>query len=278
VAATVLGADGRFRGQVAPGAARFSRKEQDELPRVAGARSAQGLIFLKRSGMSRGSGRQVPPSGAVEQLGTRERGDLAIDRGGPDHVTSPALDRVRQDVAGGWLVRDGALEQLWVSTLSRMFERDPSPARSAAMHHPFTSAHRRHAACYASESVRARARAYDDGAHGTELAAAASPHQRLRAVSRKSLTPARDRRRDGAAAFRVPARARTRAGRSTATAGSRWRSIEAAMLLAGPDRVARRDIAFPKIDRRARPCSEGAPVASGETCTSSPEVHDGGAE
>jgi aspartyl-tRNA synthetase len=35
VAAAVLGAGGRFRGLVAPGGARFSRKEQDELQALA---------------------------------------------------------------------------------------------------------------------------------------------------------------------------------------------------------------------------------------------------
>jgi aspartyl-tRNA synthetase len=88
---------------------------------------------------------------------------------GPDHVTSPALDRLRQDVARRLdLVPEGALELLWVVDFP-MFERDPVTGALAAMHHPFTSAQPDDVPLLATEPWRARARAYDVVLNGTEL-------------------------------------------------------------------------------------------------------------
>ncbi len=169
VAAAVFGAGGRFRGLVAPGGARFSRKEQDELQGLAKGAGAQGAIFLKHAG-----GRLEGPTAkflradAAASLGLTD-GDLAVIVAGPDHVTSPALDRVRQEVARRLdLVPAGALELLWVVDFP-MFERDAATGALAAMHHPFTSAHPDDLPLLATEPWRARARAYDVVLNGTEL-------------------------------------------------------------------------------------------------------------
>jgi len=169
VAATVLGAGGRFRGLVAPGGARFSRKEQDELQALAKSAGAQGAIFLKRVGDKlEGPTAKFLRDEAAAALGLAD-GDLAVIVAGPDHVTSPALDRVRQEVARRLaLVPEGALELLWVLDFP-MFERDPATGALAAMHHPFTSAQPDDRALLASEPWRARARAYDVVLNGTEL-------------------------------------------------------------------------------------------------------------
>lgn len=169
VAAAVLGAGGRFRRLVAPGGARFSRKEQDELQALAKGAGAQGAIFLKRGGdkLEGPTAKFLRPDAAAA-LGLAD-GDLAVVVAGPDHVTSPALDRVRQDVARRLdLVPDGALELLWVVDFP-MFERDPAAGTLAAMHHPFTSAQPDDLPLLAAEPWRARARAYDVVLNGTEL-------------------------------------------------------------------------------------------------------------
>ncbi|HZF68793.1 MAG TPA: aspartate--tRNA ligase [Gemmatirosa sp.] len=169
VAAAVLGAGGRFRGLVAPGGARFSRKEQDELQALARGAGAQGVIFLKRvAGKLEGGPAKFLRPDAADALGLAE-GDMALVVAGPDHVTSPALDRVRQDIARRLgLVPEGALELLWVVDFP-MFERDPRTGALAAMHHPFTSAMPEDAALLDTEPWRARARAYDVVLNGTEL-------------------------------------------------------------------------------------------------------------
>ncbi|WP_284351771.1 aspartate--tRNA ligase [Roseisolibacter agri] len=169
VAATVLDAGGRFRAVVAPGGAKFSRKEQDELTAMAKGAGAQGIIFLKRHGDAlEGPVAKFLRPDAIARLGLND-GDLALVVAGPDHVTSPALDRLRQEVARRLdLVPADAHELLWVVDFP-MFERDPKTGALAAMHHPFTSAQPEDRALLASEPWRARARAYDVVLNGTEL-------------------------------------------------------------------------------------------------------------
>ncbi|HEY0779279.1 MAG TPA: aspartate--tRNA ligase [Gemmatirosa sp.] len=168
-AESVFGAGGRFRGFVAPGAARFSRKEQDELTALARGAGAQGAIVLKLTGGTlEGPISKFLRPDAAAQLGL-EDGAAAVIVAGPDHVTSPALDRLRQDVARRLeLVRDDALELLWVVDFP-MFERDPATGALAAMHHPFTAGQPDDLPLLATEPWRARARAYDVVLNGTEL-------------------------------------------------------------------------------------------------------------
>ena len=169
VAATVLDAGGRFRGFVAPGGARFSRREQDELQALAKGAGAQGAIFLKRAGDKlEGPTAKFLRGDAAGALGLDD-GDLAVIVAGPDHVTSPALDRLRQEVARRLdLIPADSLELLWVLDFP-MFERDPATGALAAMHHPFTSAQPDDLPHLAGEPWRARARAYDVVLNGTEL-------------------------------------------------------------------------------------------------------------
>ncbi|GJG88592.1 aspartate--tRNA(Asp/Asn) ligase [Gemmatimonadetes bacterium T265] len=168
-AADVFAAGGRFRAFVAPGGARFSRKEQDEFTALAKGAGAPYAIVLKQvDGRLEGSAAKFLRADAAAQLGLTD-GAAAVVVPGPDHVTSPALDRLRQDVARRLgLVRDDALELLWVVDFP-MFERDPATGALAAMHHPFTSAQPEDLPLLASEPWRARARAYDVVLNGTEL-------------------------------------------------------------------------------------------------------------
>ena len=160
---------GRFRAFVAPGGARFSRKEQDEFTALAKSAGAPFAIVLKQvDGKLEGSAAKFLRDDAAAQLGLSD-GAAAIIVSGADHTTSPALDRLRQDVARRLdLVRDDALALLWVVDFP-MFERDPATGALAAMHHPFTSAQPDDRALLATEPWRARARAYDVVLNGTEL-------------------------------------------------------------------------------------------------------------
>ena len=168
-AADVFASGGRFRAFVAPGGARFSRKEQDEFTALAKAAGAPFAIVLKRvGGKLEGSAAKFLRADAADQLGIADDG-AAIIVPGPDRVTHAALDRLRQDVARRLdLVREDALELLWVVDFP-MFERDPVTGALAAMHHPFTSAQPEDLPLLASEPWRARARAYDVVLNGTEL-------------------------------------------------------------------------------------------------------------
>jgi aspartyl-tRNA synthetase len=194
VAATVIDAGGRFRGIVAPGAARFSRKEQDELQALAKGAGAHGAIFLKRvDGKLEGGPAKFLRADAAEALGIAD-GDAAIIVAGPDHVTSPALDRIRQDVARRLdLVREGVNELLWVVDFP-MFERDPKTGALAPMHHPFTSCMPEDLPLLESAPHEARARAYDVVLNGTELGGGSirisDPAQQSRIFSLLGIDPA----------------------------------------------------------------------------------------
>ncbi len=255
VAATVLGAGGRFRGLVAPGGARFSRKEQGELEALAKGAGAHGAIFLKRAGdrLEGGPAKFLRPD-AAEALGLGD-GDLAVIVAGPDHVTSPALDRVRQEVARRLgLVREGALEFLWVVDFP-MFERDPATGALAAMHHPFTSAQPEDLPHLAGEPWRARARAYDVVLNGTELGGGSvrisDAQQQAQVFSLLGIDEATARARFG---FLLEA---LRAG-APPHGGIALGFDRIAMLLAGAGSL-RDVIAFPKTTA-ARALFEGAPT------------------
>ncbi len=168
-AAELLAGGGRYRGFVAPGGARFSRKEQDEFTALAkGAGAAFAIVLKQVDGRLEGSAAKFLGADAASQLGLID-GAAAVIVGGPDYVTSPALDRLRQDVARRLdLVPGRALELLWVVDFP-MFERDPATGALAAMHHPFTSAQPEDLPLLAAEPWRARARAYDVVLNGTEL-------------------------------------------------------------------------------------------------------------
>ena len=169
IATAAIEAGGRVRGLRVPGGAALSRKQVDEIELVAKSAGAGGLIRLKRvNGALEGGPAKFLAPDAADALGLAD-GELGLFAAGPDHVTSPALDRVRQDVARRLeLVGDGRRELLWVVDFP-LFERDPATGALAAVHHPFTAPHPDDLALLDGEPHRARALAYDLVLNGTEL-------------------------------------------------------------------------------------------------------------
>ena len=160
---------GRVRGIRVPGGAALSRKQLDEIDAIAKGAGARGLLRVKRvNGVIEGAVGKALGEGqsAALQLG---EGDLGLYVAGPDHVSSPALDRVRQDVAQRLaLVPADVNAFVWVTDFP-MFERDPATGALAAMHHPFTAPHPDDVGLLTTEPWRARALAYDLVLNGTEL-------------------------------------------------------------------------------------------------------------
>jgi aspartyl-tRNA synthetase len=104
----------------------------------------------------------------VERLGIAP-GDLTLFVAAPDHVSNPALDRVRQEAARlRGLVPDGVLAFVWVTDFP-LFERDPETGALGAVHHPFTSPALDDLSELDRTPERARAIAYDVVLNGTEL-------------------------------------------------------------------------------------------------------------
>jgi aspartyl-tRNA synthetase len=169
ITTAALDAGGRVRGIRVPGGAALSRKQVDEIESEAKKGGAAGLLRLKFvNGAFDGPVAKFLPDGANQQLGLAE-GELALFVAGPDRVSSPALDRVRQDVARRMnLIPESALNFLWVTDFP-MFERDAVTGALGPVHHPFTSPMPADLPLLDSAPERARAQAYDCVFNGNEL-------------------------------------------------------------------------------------------------------------
>jgi aspartyl-tRNA synthetase len=164
-----LEAGGRVRGIRVPGGAALSRKQVDELEAAAKSAGAFGLLRIKHvNGALDGPAAKFLAEGAAARLGLAE-GDLGLYVAGPDRYSSPALDRVRQEVAHRMqLVPSGVNAFVWVTEFP-MFERNPDTGALAAVHHPFTAPNPEDLDLLETEPWKARAQAYDLVLNGTEL-------------------------------------------------------------------------------------------------------------
>jgi aspartyl-tRNA synthetase len=169
IAKQAIAAGGRVRGIVVPNAGVLSRKQVDELEAEAKSAGAGGLIRLKRSGAGlEGAAAKFMGEGAGDALQIPE-GALALFVAGPDRITNPALDRVRQDLAVRLhLIPEGRHDFLWVLDFP-MFDQDPATGALGAVHHPFTAPHPDDVGLLHSSPEKARALAYDVVMDGLEL-------------------------------------------------------------------------------------------------------------
>ena len=169
ITSSAIAAGGRVRGIVLPGGAALSRKQVDELEALAKAAGAAGLLRLKRvNGTLEGPAAKFLPPEAAERLGLRD-GDLALFAAAADRLTSPVLDRVRQEAARRLdLIPEGALSFLWVTDFPA-FDRDPATGAVTAVHHPFTSPNPEDLDGLEADPTAARALAYDVVLNGMEL-------------------------------------------------------------------------------------------------------------
>jgi aspartyl-tRNA synthetase len=162
-------AGGRVRGIRVPGGAALTRKQVEEIEAAARMLGAAGLLRLKRTGGTlEGAAAKFLPPDAAARLGL-EDGDLALFVAGPDHISSPSLDRVRQEVAKRLdLIPSGLNRFLWVIDFP-LFERDPATGALGSVNHPFTAPHPDDLHLLDTAPERVRALAYDMVLNGTEL-------------------------------------------------------------------------------------------------------------
>jgi aspartyl-tRNA synthetase len=169
ISRSAIEAGGRVRGIRVPGGASLTRKQLDEIESAARSLGAAGLLRLKAAGgtLEGGPARHLGP-GAAAALGLSE-GDLGLFVAGPDRVTGPALDRVRQELARRLdLIPAGANRFVWIVDFP-LFERDPATGGLLSVNHPFTAPHPEDLALLDTAPERARALAYDMVLNGTEL-------------------------------------------------------------------------------------------------------------
>jgi aspartyl-tRNA synthetase len=162
-------AGGRVRGIRVSGGAALTRKQVDEIEAVAQSLGAAGLLRLKYAGGTLdGPPAKFLPPDAAARLGLSE-GDLSLFVAGPDRVSNPALDRVRQEVGRRLgLIPEGENRFVWIIDFP-LFERDPATGTLNSVNHPFTAPHPADLALLDSAPERVRALAYDMVLNGTEL-------------------------------------------------------------------------------------------------------------
>jgi aspartyl-tRNA synthetase len=165
---------GEVRGFVVPGAARYSRRELDELVEQAKQLGAGGLVWVRA------------PEGAVQSSALKAAGeatlrralevakagptDLLLMASGKREAASKILGQLRLQIARRENLLDpSAFAFLWVVDFP-MFEWVEEEKRHEFMHHPFTSPLESDASLLESDPGRARARAYDLVLNGSEIA------------------------------------------------------------------------------------------------------------
>jgi aspartyl-tRNA synthetase len=169
-----LAAGGEVRGFTVPNAARYSRRELDELVDQARQLGAAGLVWARRhDGSVQSSALKAAGDAAIRRaLELAEAGpaDLVLMASGRREAASKLLGQLRLAVARKeGLLDPGAFAFLWVVDFP-MFEWLEDEQRYEFMHHPFTSPLESDAALLESDPGRARARAYDLVLNGSEIA------------------------------------------------------------------------------------------------------------
>ncbi len=257
VTRTALDAGARVRGLVIPGGAAWSRKQVDELEALAKGAGAGGLLRLRHAdGAYDGPLAKFLTDNARDTLALRD-GDLALFVAAADRVSSPALDRVRQECARRLaLIDERAQRFLWVLDFP-MFDADPDTGALAAVHHPFTASHPDDMREHPDTPDRWRALAYDVVLNGTELGGGSirtsDPAVQSRMFALLGITdPAEQERRFG---FLLEGLR----GGAPPHGGIAMGFDRIAMLLSGAGSL-RDVIAFPKTTA-ARSLFEGAPVS-----------------
>ncbi|MGH7508009.1 MAG: aspartate--tRNA ligase [Gemmatimonadales bacterium] len=169
ISRSAIQAGGRVRGIRVPGGAELTRRQVDEIEAAARSAGAAGLLRLKAAGgeLEGGPARYLAPSSATS-LGLAD-GDLCLLVAGPDNVSNPALDRVRQELAQRLkLVPEGGNQFVWIVDFP-LFERDPATGTLSAVNHPFTAPHPDDIPLLETAPEKVRALAYDMVLNGTEL-------------------------------------------------------------------------------------------------------------
>jgi aspartyl-tRNA synthetase len=169
-AAAAAAVDGvRVRALPVPGGSTLSRKDVDQFAEVAKQLGGAGLAWVKRQGeqISGSVGKHFTAE-VLSRLGVGD-GDAALVTVGPDRVTAPVLDRIRQEVIRRLAPPPRMAHAFcWVVDFP-LFEPDPETGRPVFAHHPFTSPHAEDVPKLEAEPFACRALHYDAVYNGNEL-------------------------------------------------------------------------------------------------------------
>jgi aspartyl-tRNA synthetase len=159
----------RVRGLAVKGGGALSRKDVDQLADAAKQLGGAGLAWVKRQGEQiSGSVAKHFTADALGTIGVGD-GDAGLMTVGPDRVTSPVLNRVRQEVIHRLGVKPKSAHAFtWVLDFP-LFEPDPETGKPVFAHHPFTSPHPDDVARLDTDPFSCRALHYDAVYNGNEL-------------------------------------------------------------------------------------------------------------
>jgi aspartyl-tRNA synthetase len=169
----VIASGGQVRGFAVPGAAKYSRRELDELVAQAKQLGAEGLVWARRgdSGVQ-SSALKAAGEAAIQQsleLAGAAAGDLVVMAAGAHAATSKLLGQLRLQIAKKENLLDpDKFAFLWVVDFP-MFDWVADEGRYEFMHHPFTAPLESDRHLLESDQGSARARAYDLVLNGSEI-------------------------------------------------------------------------------------------------------------
>ncbi len=163
---------GTVRGFLIPGAAKYSRRELDELVEQAKQTGAAGLVWARYAPPSvQSSAKAIGEDGirrVLEGAGAGPQDLLVLGSGAPEAI-SKVLGQLRLHVAKKErLVTAGQWELLWVTDFP-LFDWSADERRWDPVNHPFTAPREDHRAMLESDPGKVLAKAYDVILNGWEL-------------------------------------------------------------------------------------------------------------
>jgi aspartyl-tRNA synthetase len=169
----VIASGGQVRGFAVPGAAKYSRRELDELVAQAKQLGADGLVWARRGETGvQSSALKAAGEPAIQQsleLAGAAAGDLVLMAAGAPAATSKLLGQLRLQIAKKENLLDpDKFAFLWVVDFP-MFDWLADEGRYEFMHHPFTAPLESDRHLLESDQGNARARAYDLVLNGSEI-------------------------------------------------------------------------------------------------------------
>ena len=170
---SAISSGGQVRGFAVPAAAKYSRRELDEVVEQAKQLGAGGLVWARRADAGvQSSALKAAGEDAIRQaldLAGAAAGDLLLMAAGPHEATSRVLGQLRMQMAKKeGLLDPDAFAFLWVVDFP-MFEWLEDEKRYEFMHHPFTAPLESDRHLLETDQGRARARAYDLVLNGSEI-------------------------------------------------------------------------------------------------------------
>jgi aspartyl-tRNA synthetase len=163
---------GTVRGFVIPGAARYSRRELDELVDLAKQQGAAGLVYARYTAEGvQVSAKPIGEAGArtVLEASRATRKDLLVLASGAPDAVSKVLGQLRLLVAKKEnLILEGKWELTWVTDFP-LFDWNADEKRWDSVNHPFTAPREEDLPMLESNPGGVLAKAYDVILNGWEL-------------------------------------------------------------------------------------------------------------